>query len=249
VTIWTVALFSLFNAVAEPETRTWTIDGTVRQAIVHAPSKATRGKLPVIFAFHGSGYNAEHFSITGFHDAWPEALVVYMQALERNPGRGDTGFQNADVSTNNRDLKFVDTVLADLRRQFRVDDARIFAVGFSNGGRFVYLLWAARGKTFAAFAPVAGTLATTIKLKDPKPLIAVTGRQDQFRQHLESVEVAKTLNFATGPGEPCGTNCTVFRSPRSAPVITVIHDGGHFYPSFATDAIVSFLRSITTKSF
>jgi polyhydroxybutyrate depolymerase len=211
---------------------------------VYAPSKAARGSAPVVFAFHGGGDNIEHFSIAGFQDAWPEALVVYMQALERNPGRGNTGFQNADANTGNRDLKFFDTVLAELREKYRVDDGRIFAAGFSNGARFTYLLWAARSKTFAAFAAVSGTLATTVELKEPKALIQIGGSQEpSLRQQLESVEVAKKLNFATGRGERCGNNCTLYRSPRGAPVITVEHDGGHFYPSFATDAIVSFFRS------
>ena len=249
--IWSVALFILLSAgattaapAAEPEVRTWTIDGTVRRALVYAPAKASRGKVPIVFGFHGGGDNAEHFSITGFQDAWPEAVVIYMQALERNPGRGDTGYQNADASAPNRDLKFFDTALADLRQSFRVDDSRIFAVGFSNGARFVYLLWATRSKTFAAFAAVSGTLATTVVLKDPKPLIYFGGRlEPSLRQQMESVEIAKKLNYATGSGEKCGTDCTLYRSPRSAPVITVVHDGGHLYPSFATDAIVSFFRS------
>jgi len=249
--IGNIALFILLSAGntaaqttrGEPETRTWTIDGTVRRALVYAPSKDTRGKVPVVFGFHGGGDNIEHFSIAGFQDAWPEAAVVYMQALERNPGRGDTGFQNTDVSASNRDLRFFDTALADLRQKFRVDDARIFAAGFSNGARFVYLLWATRSKTFAAFAPVSSTLAT-IELKEPKPLIQIGGRAEtNVRQQMESVEVAKKLNFAMGSGERCGPDCTLYRSPRGAPVITIVHDGGHVYPSFATDAIVSFFRS------
>jgi polyhydroxybutyrate depolymerase len=250
--IWSVVLFILMSAgaavaqkaPAHPEARTWIIDGTVRRVLVYAPSKATRGKVPVVFGFHGGGDNIEHFSIAGFQDAWPEALVVYMQALERTPGRGDTGFQNADVSATNRDLKFFDTVLADLRQEFRVDDGRIFAAGFSNGARFVYLLWATRSKIFAAFAPVSSTLASTVELKEPKPFIYFGGRQEpNIRQQMESVEAAKKLNYATGQGERCGTACTLYRSPRGAPVITVVHDGAHFYPSFATDAIVSFFRS------
>src|SRR5262245_25533583 len=231
---------------AEPETLKWTIDGVERKALVYAPTKNVGGKAPLIFGFHGGGDNMQHFSITGFQDAWPEAVVVYMQALERNPGRGDTGYQNTDANPNNRDLKFFDTVLVDMKKKFRVDNSRIFAVGFSNGARFVYLLWAARSKTFAAFAPVAGTISASAPLKEPKPVIAVGGREDRnvdFRQQMESVEKAKTVNFATGPGEPCGPVCTLYRSPRGAPVITVIHPAGHVYPDFATDAIVSFFRS------
>jgi len=254
MTINVAVQFLLLNAAfaaaaparADGQNMTWNIDGTVRRALVYAPSKDTRGKAPVVFAFHGGGDNIDHFSIAGFQDAWPEALIVYMQALERTPGRGDTGFQNTDTSAGNRDLKFFDSVLADLRQKFRVDDRRIFAAGFSNGARFVYMLWATRSRIFAAFAPVAGSLGQAISLKEPKPFIQIGGREDRnvdFKLQMQSLETTRNLNYATGPGEPCGTNCTLYRSSRGAPVITVIHDGGHFYPSFATDAIVSFFRS------
>lgn len=239
-------LTAVSGYAATPNDMSWTIDGTERRALVYPPSKNARGKIPVVFAFHGGGDNVEHFSIAGFQDAWPDALIVYMQALERTPGKNDTGFVSNNAGTDNRDLKFFDAVLADLRQKYRLDNSRIFAAGFSNGARFVYLLWAARSRTFAALAIVAGTVAPEITLNDPKPFIAIGGREDhnvEFRQQMESVDVGRNLNFATGTGESCGTNCTLYRSPRGAPVITIVHPGGHLYPSFATDNIVSFFRS------
>jgi polyhydroxybutyrate depolymerase len=230
-------------AAAQPETMTWMVNGVERLGIVYAPSKPGRGKAPLIFAFHGSGDNAEHFTITGFHDAWPEAIVVYMQALEQSRGQGNTAFQNSDAGPGNADLKFFDVALADMRRKFKVDDSKIFAAGFSNGGRFVYLLWAARDRIFSAFAAVAGTMNPSLIPKEPKPLIAITGRQDPgFPQHMQSIEKAKKVNYAENSGEPCGAACTLYKSSANSPVITVIHDGAHMYPSSATDYIVSFFR-------
>jgi len=224
---------------------TWNINGTPRHALVYAPSKVSRGKVPLVFAFHGWGDNVEHFSIAGFQDAWPEAVIVYMQGLERNSGQGGA-FQTTDTGASNPDLMFFDTTLADLRQKFRVDDARIYAAGFSNGARFVFLLWATRSQTFAFFAIVAGTLAGQVSLKDPKSLVHIAGREDhnvEFRLQMESVEKVRTLNGATGTGESCGRDCTLYRSAKGAPVITVVHNGGHLYPSNATDIIVTFFRA------
>jgi polyhydroxybutyrate depolymerase len=224
---------------------TWNINGTPRHALVYAPSKVTRGKVPLVFAFHGSGDNVEHFSIAGFQDAWPEAVIVHMQGLERNSGQGGA-FQTTDTSGANPDLMFFDTALADLRQKFCVDDARIYAAGFSNSARFVFLLWATRSQTFASFATVAGTMAAQVSLKDPKTLVHIAGREDhnvEFRLQMESVEKVRTLNGATGTGESCGRDCTLYRSSKGAPVITVVHDGGHLYPSNATDIIVTFFRA------
>ena len=46
-------------------------------------------------------------------------------------------------------------MLTTLKKDYRVDEKRIYATGHSNGGGFTYLLWAARGDVFAAVAPCA----------------------------------------------------------------------------------------------
>jgi len=226
-------------------TMNWTVDGVERHAIVYAPSKNTKAKLPVVFAFHGGGDTAEHFTIAGFQDAWKDALIVYMQGLPRDSGAGGA-FQNTDAGPNNPDLKFFDVVLGDLHQKFRIDDQRIYAAGFSNGARFVYLLWATRSPIFAGFATVAGALAPAIVIKDPKSLILIGGRQERtvdFKLQMQAFETLRTVNGATGYGESCGKNCSLYRSSKGAPIITYLHDGGHLYPSEATDIIVSFFRA------
>jgi polyhydroxybutyrate depolymerase len=116
-------------------------------------------------------------------------VIVYMAGLSRGPGQGGA-FQTNDAAANNRDLKFFDVALADLRRRFQIDDARIYATGFSNGAKFVYLLWAARAKTLAAVAPVAGMLAPSLTLTEPKPMMHIGGREDHqndFRLQVASM--------------------------------------------------------------
>src|ERR1700677_1711701 len=121
-----------------------TIDGTERTALVFAPSGG--GKAPVIFAFHGHGGSAAK-SAEGmaFQTAWPEAIVVYMQGLPgiaspADPKGEQPGWQRAAGEAGDRDLKFFDAVLAELHKKYAVDDGRIYATGFSNGGFFNYLL-------------------------------------------------------------------------------------------------------------
>src|SRR5437867_3453258 len=72
---------------AEPPPTKWTVDGVERVALVFPPSTSTGAKSPVVFAFHGHGGNM-HFAARGmaFQNAWPEAIVVYMQGLP-TPGR------------------------------------------------------------------------------------------------------------------------------------------------------------------
>src|SRR5262249_40235279 len=106
--------------------------------------------------------------------------------------------------------------------------------------------WAARSKAFAGFAVVAGSLAPSFELKNSKPLIVIGSPEDRsvnYKSQMEALEVARKVNFATEPGQPCGANCTSYRSPIGAPVISVSHPDGHQYPAFASDTIVSFFRS------
>jgi polyhydroxybutyrate depolymerase len=198
--------------------------------------------LPLVFVFHGAGDTADNFTGVDFQHTWPEALIVYMDGLGRVAGGGGA-FQTTDASPANRDLKFFDVALADLRKRYPVDGRRIYAAGFSNGAKFVYLLWATRPGVFAAFAPVAGMLTARVPLTEPKPVIAIGGRDDhqnEFSEQLESIELARTLNGATGKGRGCGTNCLAYSGKKD--VTTVLHPGGHFYPADATQLIVAFFR-------
>jgi polyhydroxybutyrate depolymerase len=223
------ALASPATTIAAPQRLTIRMDGVDRQALVFSPANAA-APAPALFVFHGAGDTADHFSSVGFQDEWPEALVVYMDGLSRGPGQGGA-FQARDASDGNRDLKFFDAMLAELRMRFTVDNSRIYATGFSNGARMVYLLWATRPKVFAAFAPVAGMLSADVSFPEPKPLFHVGGREDHtnaFAEQMKSVEMARAVNQAT-----------------RTPVETYIHEGGHVWPADTTARIVAFLHTKT----
>jgi polyhydroxybutyrate depolymerase len=87
-----------------------------------------------VFAFHGAGDTAENFASIDLHHAWPQAMIVYMNGLSRGSNQGGA-FQTNDAGPDNRDLKFFDVALADLRQRFAIDDTRIYATGFSNGAK------------------------------------------------------------------------------------------------------------------
>ena len=141
--------------------REWKVDGVARAALVYAPVTAKTNPAPVVFAFHGHGGTMERASkMFGYHTEWPEAIVVYMQGLNTpgqltDPEGKKPGWQKTVGDQNDRDLKFFDAVLTSLKKDYKVDAKRIYSTGHSNGGGFTYLLWAARGEHFAAFAPSA----------------------------------------------------------------------------------------------
>jgi polyhydroxybutyrate depolymerase len=249
--LWQVAILTLLvSSAAQAEVMRWTVDGVSRQALVFAPAAAGNGKVPLVFAFHGHGGNMRGAALAmGFQRAWPGALVVYMQGLPTaskvDPQGLRPGWQHEPGELGDRDLKFFDAVLATLRQKYPVDDRRIYATGFSNGGFFTYLLWAERGKTFAAFAPCAGLIWPTLHLTEPRPALQVGGKGDRL-VHLadleQTIETVRQLDGATAAGSSCGANCTLYPSPKGTPVETFLHSGGHVFPPAATGLIVQFFQ-------
>ena len=184
-----------------------------------------------------------------FQKLWPEAIVVYMQGLRTRiyvDRLGlEPGWQQEPGQFGDRDLKFFDVVLSAVRMMFPVDDNRIYATGFSNGGIFTYLLWGTRGEIFAALAPVGAQKFPAVHLTVPKPILHIAGEQDgvvPFKEQLQSIEIARELNGSNERGEPCGQYCTTYASSRGAPVVSYIHPGGHVYPSGASEMIVRFFK-------
>src|ERR1044071_4508407 len=83
--IFTASLFA--RAADGPVTRTWTVNGVTREALVYAPASAKTKPTPIVFAFHGHGGSMHNAARSfGYHDLWPEAIVVYPQGLN-TPGQ------------------------------------------------------------------------------------------------------------------------------------------------------------------
>src|SRR5689334_17879651 len=76
---------TVVRAAAPPTTREWTVDGVTREAMVSVPDGAKSQPSPVVFFFHGRGGKMQGAARQAFEKAWPEAIVVYPQAL-KTPG-------------------------------------------------------------------------------------------------------------------------------------------------------------------
>lgn len=235
---------------AAPDVMKFDVDGVERQALVFLPAKPQNA--PVVLAFHGHGGNMR-FAARGMHfqDQWPEAIVVYPQGLPtpsllREDKQGTKpGWQHRPGESGDRDLKFVDTILRTLREQYSIDQNRVYATGFSNGGFFSYLLWATRPELFAAFAPGAGLILPDAIPTQPRPVLHYGGRSDRlvkFSEQEKTIELARKTNHCASAGQPCGPLCTLYRSDGGTPVQAVIHPGGHLYPPPITPVIVKFFQ-------
>jgi len=224
----------------------WTVGGVERTALVYPPSAKSEAAVPLIFSFHGHSGNAQaSANAMGLQSAWPQALVVYMQGLptpsKLDPEGKQTGWQpqpgiieRPDYNMGDRDLKFFDAVLSKMRENYKVDNRRIYATGFSNGAMFTYLLWSTRGNTFAAIAACAGMATPELKLGNPLPVLHIAGEKDTtipLQLQEKTIERIRKHNGCSNEGTPVGAHCILYPASRGgAPVMTLIHSGGHTVP-------------------
>jgi polyhydroxybutyrate depolymerase len=235
------------------------VDGVERVALVAVPTGQSEPgeKRPVVFAFHGHGGNMRQAARKfRFHQIWPGAIVVYMQGLPTpgaltDPEGFRNGWQKTAGDQKDRDLKFFDAVLASLKKDYSVDEKRIFATGHSNGGGFTFLLWAERGDSFAAMAPAAAAAARSLSKLKPKPALHLAGETDPlvlYSWQQRSIEETRKLNGCSETGKPWESSGslkgTLYKSPTGAPFITLIHPGGHLFPDEASELIVKFFKQV-----
>ncbi len=251
-----LAQVNLTFAQGKPQVLNWNINNEVRAALVYIPTTAKTQNTPVIFAFHGHGGTMRNtFAARSFENLWPEAIFICAQGLNTiglltDPEGKKTGWSMA--TENNRDLAFFDAMLATLKKDYQIDDSRIYATGHSNGGGFTYLLWAKRAQIFAAFAPTATTAGRlTRELKTPKPALHLMGLNDPlvkpFLQKVTYNWVLK-LNGCNVEGIKMDSNTTFYSGKNDNDVVSYIHNGGHEYPISANQTIISFFKNHSNKT-
>ena len=239
--------------------QTWTVGDMQRTALVAVPrSGVSDAGAPLVLVFHGhGGTSAQAARSFGIHDAWPEALVMYPQGLPTvgqitDPEGRLPGWQHIPAGEGDRDLKFVDAMLAWARKERRADPARVFAAGHSNGGSMVYVLWAARSREFTAFAPSSSVFRPDVIAKaTPKPAFIVAGQQDllvPFRTQQLSLSRVLKLNQAATAEQAWDGTARLHTSQAGADVVTYIHPGGHQLPADAGALMVKFFKAARTTT-
>lgn len=167
--------------------------GRVRRALLRAPVSAPRGLRAVVVLLHGAGGTAAlALGNTGWGAladregvllACPEgtrADPVSPPVFRQNPqawndgsGRGHTARAGID------DIGFLDALITDLVRGHGADPARIYLVGFSNGGSLAFRAGAELAHRVAAIGPVAGHCwVAPDRGPRPVPALMMFGGQD-----------------------------------------------------------------------
>jgi polyhydroxybutyrate depolymerase len=159
------------------------VGGRTRVYEVHMPATGPRSGLPVVFLFHGSagtGVGTEwiaHFDSTSDRNGF---LAVYPEGYQRtwNDGRGTTPAEKAKVD----DIAFVSAMIDRLGADYKIDRARVFATGLSNGAMLAERLGCQLAGKIAAIALVAGpmpsNLSSSCRSGRPVPVLEIHGTSD-----------------------------------------------------------------------
>lgn len=246
------ALIFLAALAPAPQVVHLDVGGVDREALVYPASKPS-GKegAALVFGFHGHGGNMRNAARSfDMQNQWPEAVLVYMQGLPTPGGIVDpegkkNGWQLAPAQQGGRDLAFFDAMLAKVRKDFRIDSRRIYAMGHSNGGRFTYVLWSSRPDVFAAFGP-SGSPATGLLFRMPaKPVFHIAGEEDplvSYRSQKATIDALIQKNEC-GKGRSAGDYLTYYAGKNGNDVATYITPGGHEYPRAANAKMVEFFKA------
>jgi len=188
-----------------------------RNYLVHVPPQAAGARpLPVVLAFHGGGSNAEVMRSYTRMDAASDRdgyIAVYPNGssgiedrfLTWNAGRccGPAVLLQVD------DVGFALAVLDDLAGRARIDRARVYATGLSNGAMMAYRLAAEASDRIAAVAGVAGAMSLQqFKPTRPMPVLHIHSTSDHVARFDGGfgppAAVADTRMFHTSVEEMLG---------------------------------------------
>lgn len=153
------------------------IDGIERSYRVFRPAKVP-AKAPVVVMMHAFTGTAEQAERTFGWDPVAEknrVVVIYPDGVDRSwSGNGCCG--EAD-HRHIDDVGFIETAIAQVKRQIPVDEKRIYAAGMSNGGIMAYNL-ACKSDEFAAIGVVSGTMFHKCESAQPVSVLHIHGNAD-----------------------------------------------------------------------
>lgn len=235
------------------------VDGEERWFTIHIPTGYHLGdQVPLVLNFHGRTSDVfEQEKISSMHAKANEEgfVVVNPQALDNPP----TWWGAIPTEVGDADFVFIEALLDELRRYIRIDPARIYATGLSNGGSMVTRLGCDMSNQIAAVAPVSGGHIYREQCDPvrPVPMIVFHGVEDSIIPYegieaqseddraLPSVkEWVTDWAFRNGCGllpvetmisetvrQETWTNC----GEGADVVLYSLLEGGHYWPQSVTD--------------
>jgi polyhydroxybutyrate depolymerase len=181
--------------------------GVLRETLVYVPkSYEETGAVPLLLNFHGYGGSAaNHLLTSDFRQLAEEQtfLLAYPQGslLDGSPHWNPSPPSATNKSTVD-DFGFIESLVDNLSATYRVDEERVYAVGYSNGAMLAFGLACYRGERIAAIGSVSGTMLTDIGnlCQPPQPTAVITlhGTQDDTLSYYAANNISNPKGNSSG---------------------------------------------------
>jgi polyhydroxybutyrate depolymerase len=136
-----------------------TVSSGERSYLLHVPTAGSEPR-PLVLAMHGYTLNAtEHERTTGLSEIADREgfVVVYPEGIGA-PTSWNAGICCSYDDKSRDDLEFLGALIDDLGERTCLDQGRVYATGFSNGGMLTYRMACEMSDRIAAVASVAGSM-------------------------------------------------------------------------------------------
>ncbi|PRY69733.1 polyhydroxybutyrate depolymerase [Glaciihabitans tibetensis] len=238
------------------------VNGQARSVTFRAPEREPGTLLPVIVALHGLGGTAQNFEdYTGLSDnasrdgyiaVYPDGSPIADKRQAWNAGE----CCNSPGRTPQDDVALLSRIF-DQVEQYGGDPARIYVVGFSNGGMLSYRAACDLGDRVAGIAVVGGAFnVTDCRSTNPIPVVIIHGTGDTTVPYLggrtdeaaeaglnpvdnasvwDAMEYWLARNDCSFDATETGWNLTSIETfddcaPGASVAVYTIDGGGHVWP-------------------
>jgi len=162
-------------------------DGETRAYTVYIPTNyQADSPLPLLFNFHGGAGDIE--SQIKIADMRPIAdtagfILVYPQALP-DPNADGATIWTHKTPTIVDDIFFVEAMIDILATEYSIDESRVYACGYSNGGEFAFELACRLSHRIAAIGVVARSMFietfNNCAPEHPTAIVTIHGTKDDY---------------------------------------------------------------------
>jgi polyhydroxybutyrate depolymerase len=140
--------------------------------------------IPLLVACHGGSGNAKQYKASMDFDRLAEIhnfIVVYPDGMPVNQVLSNmkvwnSGYIKAAVEMGINDVEFLSVLIQNLLQKYKIDPARVYMTGHSNGAMMTYRMGGERADLFAAIAPTAGSIGGNMTPDSPRFIIPTPSR-------------------------------------------------------------------------
>jgi polyhydroxybutyrate depolymerase len=181
------------------------LNGITRNYLLYVPkSYDLISPSPLLFNFHGyGGTSNDHLLSANMRTLADQEnfLLVYPQGSFDSFGAGhwNASLPGGENKSTADDTGFVRAMITSISKSYQVDEKRIYACGYSNGGMMSYFLGGSMSDKIAAIGSVSGTMLNgNPDPAHPVPMINIHGTSDSILTYYGgdgSTSTSDTLTY------------------------------------------------------